>query len=64
MSNAAISLHLPRKVSAMKPPRRQRMNEVPRKLVTVFAATALPRFTAIPSDVNRSFSSTTAVVHL
>lgn len=51
----------------MKPPRRQSMNEVPRKLVTVLAAVALPkcivpvkyvtRLTPIPNVVNRSTAS-------
>lgn len=35
--------YLPRKVSATKPPSKQSINEVPRKLVTVFAEEALPR---------------------
>lgn len=51
----------------MNPPSRQSMNEVPRKLVTVFAAVALPRcmvsvkyvtrLTAIPKVVNLSQAS-------
>lgn len=59
--------NLPRKVSAMKPPRRQSMKEVPRKLVTVLAAVALPkcivpvkyvtRLTPIPNVVSLSTAS-------
>lgn len=59
--------YLPRKVSATKPPRRQSMKEVPRKLVTVLAEVELPkcivpvkyvtRFTATPSVVSLSQAS-------
>lgn len=52
----------------MKPPSRESMKEVPRKLVTVLAEVALPkcivrvkyvrRFTAIPSVVSLSQVST------
>ena len=51
----------------MKPPRRQSMKEVPRKLVTVLAEVAFPKcmvpvkyvtkFTAIPSVVSLSTAS-------
>lgn len=68
----AMVRYRPRKVSAMNPPRRQNMKEVPKKLVTAFAASALPRcivpvkyvtrFTAIPSVASLSTSSTTFVV--
>lgn len=57
----------PRKVSAMKPPRRQSIKEVPMKLVTVLAEAALPKcitpvkyvtkLTAIPNVVNLSHAS-------
>ena len=60
--------NLPRKVSAIKPPRRQSMKDVPRKLVTVVAEVALPKcmvfvkyvtkLTAIPSVVSLSHAST------
>ena len=36
-------LNLPRKVSAINPPSKQSMKEVPRKLVTVLAEVALPK---------------------
>lgn len=55
-------------MSATKPPNRQSMKEVPRKLVTVLAEVALPKcmvpvkyvtkFTAIPNVVSLSNSST------
>lgn len=58
---------LPRKVSARKPPSRQSMKEVPKKLVTTLAEAALPKcmvpvkyvtkFTAMPSVVNLSITS-------
>lgn len=54
-------------MSAIKPPSRQSMKDVPRKLVTVFAEVALPRcivpvryvtrLTAIPSVVSLSIAS-------
>lgn len=54
-------------MSAIKPPSRQSMKEVPRKLVTVLAEVALPRcivpvryvtrLTAIPSVVSLSIAS-------
>jgi len=66
----AMVRYRPRKESATKPPRRQSMKEVPMKLVTTLADSALPRcmvpvryvtrFTAMPSVVSRSFSSATA----
>lgn len=58
---------LPRKVSARKPPSRQSIKEVPKKLVTTLAEAALPKcmvpvkyvtkFTAMPSVVNLSITS-------
>lgn len=64
--------YLPKKVSAMKPPSKQSMKEVPRKLVTVLAEAALPicmvpvkyvrRLTAIPSVVRRSHASTPRIM--
>lgn len=54
-------------MSAIKPPSRQSMKDVPRKLVTVLAEVALPRcivpvryvtrLTAIPSVVSLSIAS-------
>lgn len=63
----AMVRYRPRKVSATKPPRRQSMKEVPRKLVTMLAEEALPKcmvpvkyvtkFTAIPRVVSLSIAS-------
>ena len=61
-------VYRPRKPSARKPPRRQSMKEVPRKLVTVFADVAFPKcitpvkyvtkLNAIPSVISLSLVST------
>lgn len=60
-------IYLPRKVSATKPPSKQSMKDVPRKLVTVLADVALPKcmvsvkygtkLTAIPNVINLSQAS-------
>jgi len=63
----AIVKYLPKKVSAINPPNRHRITEVPRKFVTIFADSALGRcivftkyvtkFTAMPKVINLSHSS-------
>lgn len=63
----AIVKYLPKKASARNPPKRDRMKEVPRKFVTIFADCALGRcmvftkyvtkFTAMPKVANLSHSS-------
>lgn len=67
-----LRFDLPKKVSAMKPPSKESMKEVPRKLVTVLAETAFPmcmvlvkyvrRFTAIPSVVSLSQASAARIM--